>query len=80
MAPSNETRNIFYWITWKVNLVWCWNLANLCHITKEKCLSKIPQKTSSRPFYVYKESSTTSIKNGIFETNWLYWISNSKSI
>ena len=38
--PKNETRNALHWITWEVNTVGQWNLASLCHVTKEKKLSK----------------------------------------
>ena len=46
--PKHETRNTFYWITWKVNTVCRWNLASLCYITKEKSLWKNSTKTASR--------------------------------
>ena len=36
-------------------------------------------KTSSKPFYVCKELSTTSIGNEIFGASYLYWICNSKA-
>ena len=36
-----KARNTFYWIMWEVITVCQWNLAILCHITKEKRLSKI---------------------------------------
>ena len=39
--PKHETWNTFYWITWKVNSVWWWNLTSFCYIRKEKPLSKI---------------------------------------
>ena len=42
---KHETSNIFYWITWKFNTVWCWNVASLCHIAKGKFLSKNFTKT-----------------------------------
>ena len=56
--PKHKTRNTFHWITWEVNTVCQWNLASLCHVTKEKIFQKnCPKtatcKTSSRPFYVY---------------------------
>ena len=64
--PKHKTRNTFYWITWEVNTFAKWNLASLCHITKEKKSSKFfckncDLKTSSRPFCVCKELRTTSI-------------------
>ena len=37
---THKIRNTFYWITWELNTVYQWNLASLCHITKEKKLSK----------------------------------------
>ena len=43
--PKHETRNIFYWITWEVNIFWWCNLAGLCNITKENFLSKNSMKT-----------------------------------
>ena len=36
--PNHKTRNTFCWITWEVNTVFQWNLASLCHITKENNL------------------------------------------
>ena len=41
---KHKRRNTFYWITCEVNTVCQWNLASLCHIPKEKKLSKISQK------------------------------------
>ena len=59
--PKHKTRNIFYWITWEVNIVWWWNFASLCNITKWNFLSKNYGKygleTSSRSFLFFKESS-----------------------
>ena len=54
-------------ISWKVNTVWWWHLTGICHIAKEKYLSKNSTKkcgleSSSRPFSVSKELSTTHIK------------------
>ena len=45
--PKHKTRNTFYWITWEENTVCQWNLASLCHITKEKILSKNSTKTAT---------------------------------
>ena len=39
-------QNISQWITWKINTVCQWNLASLCHITKEKISSKNSTKTA----------------------------------
>ena len=70
--PMHKTRNTFQWITWEVNTFCEWNLASLCHITKEKISSKdftknCALKTSSRPFCVCKEWSITSIGK------WNFW-------
>ena len=72
--PKHETRNTFYWITWKVNTVCQWNLASLCYITKEKNLWKNSTKTASRKlvpgiFFVCKELSTTSVGKWNFRSN-----------
>ena len=55
--PKHKTRNTFYWIIWEVNTI-C-----LCHITEDfikKFCKNCDLKTSSRPFCVWKEWSTTS--------------------
>ena len=53
-----KTRNTFYWITWGVNIVWCWHLASLCNITKDNFLHKKKcSETNSRPFLIFEESS-----------------------
>ena len=67
--PKHKARNTFYWITWEVNTVCSWNLTSLCHIMKEKILQYL---TSSRPFCVYREFSTTSIGKWNFEASYLY--------
>ena len=64
--PRHKTGNTFYWITWEVNTICQWNLASLCHITKEKISSENFTKTAawklvSGPFCVCKEWSVTSI-------------------
>ena len=43
--PKYKTRNTFCWITWKVSTVCQWNLTSLCHIAREKILSKTSGKT-----------------------------------
>ena len=45
--PKHKTRNTFHRITWEVNTVCWWNFASLCHITKEKILSKHFTKTAA---------------------------------
>ena len=45
--PKDKTRYTFYWITWEVNTICKWNLASLCHIKKEKKLSKNSAKTGA---------------------------------
>ena len=45
--PKHKTRSIFYWITWEANTICKWNLASLCHITKEKKSSKNSTKTTT---------------------------------
>ena len=42
--PNYKTRNKFYCITWEVNTFHKWNLASLCHITKEENLWKNSRK------------------------------------
>ena len=44
---KHKTRNIFYWITWGVNIVFQWNFASLCYITKENVLSKNSTKNAN---------------------------------
>ena len=44
-VPKHKTRKTCYWISWEVNTVCKWNLASLCHITKDKTLSKNSTKT-----------------------------------
>ena len=41
---KHKRRNTLYWRTCEVTTVCQWNLASLCHIPKEKKLSKISQK------------------------------------
>ena len=45
--PKHKTRNNFYWITWEVNSVCQWNLASLCHMTKEKKITKTFANTAT---------------------------------
>ena len=45
--PKHRIRNTFYWITWEVNTVCQWNLASLCHTTKEEKSSKNSAKTAT---------------------------------
>ena len=45
--PKHKTINRFYWVTSEVNTVCWWNLTSLCHITKEKILSKNSTKTAT---------------------------------
>ena len=70
--PMHKTKNTFHWIIWVANTVCWWNLASLCHITKEKKIIKkfcktCGLKTSSRPFCVYKKLRTT------FIGKWNFW-------
>ena len=75
--PKHKTRNTFHWITWEVNTVCEWNLASLCHITKEKISSKNSTKTATwklvpGPFVFAKNQAQLLLKNEIFETSYLY--------
>ena len=45
--PNHQTGNTFYWITWEVKGICKWNLASLCHITKEKNSTKNSTKTAT---------------------------------
>ena len=52
-------------------------MASLCHITKEKKLSKNSTKIATEklvlgPFCVCKELSTALLENEIFEASYLY--------
>ena len=63
--PMHETRNTFYWTTWEVNTVSYWNFGQFVSYYKRKSFIKKSHKncdlrTSSRPFCVCKELSTTS--------------------
>ena len=70
-VPNHTTRNQFYWKMWEVNTVCEWNLASLCHITKEniyqKNLQKLRPENLFRQFCVCKEFSRTSIGK------WHFW-------
>ena len=82
---KHKTRNTFYWITLEVNTICKWNLASLCHITKEKkFIKKIHKncnlKNSPRPCCVCNELGITSIGNDIFEASYLHWICNGKTL
>ena len=74
--PKHKTRNTFHWITWEVTTAFWWNLASLCHTTKEKIYSKSFTKTAAwklvpGPFCVCKELSTTSVGKWNFGSNLL---------
>ena len=66
--PNHKTRNTFCWITWEVNTVFQWNLASLCHITKENNLLENSAKIAAwklvpDPFAIFKASSLHEICN-----------------
>ena len=69
--PKHKTRNIFHWITWKVNsplikfsqFMSSYKSKNFI----KKFCKKYVLKTSSRPFCVCKELSTISIGK------WNFW-------
>ena len=44
---KHKTRNTFYWITWEVSIVCYWNLASLCHISKENNSSENSMKITA---------------------------------
>ena len=56
--PKYKIRNIFYWITWKVN-----------NFILQKKISNNSTKALSKPFSVSKELSTSTIGKWIFETS-----------
>ena len=73
---KHKTQNTFYWITYKVNKVYWWNLASLCHITKERFLSKNFTKSATwkvvpGPFVVTKNEALPLLENEIFDTSYL---------
>ena len=63
--PGQKTRNTFYWITWEVNTV------SLCHIRKEKFLSKnftsATWKLVPGPFLFAKNQAQPLLDNGSFK-------------
>ena len=75
--PRHKTGNTFYWITWEVNTICQWNLASLCHITKEKISSENFTKTAAwklvpGPFIFPKNEAYLVLANEIFEASYLY--------
>ena len=74
--PKHKTRNTFYWITREADTVCYWNLASLCHITKEKQLLKKTLKTTTwklvpGPFVFAKNLAQPLLENEIFEASYL---------
>ena len=74
---KHKTRNTVFWITWKVNTVWKWNLASLCLITKEKTLSKNSTKIATwklvpGPFVFANNYAQSLLENETFEASYLY--------
>ena len=68
--PKHKARNAFYWITLEVNTVCKQNLVSLCHIIKEKIVSKTSRKTA-----ISKVSGPLEqplLENKIFEASYLY--------
>ena len=68
--PKDKARNTFQWITWEiqsVNEIW----PVMSYYKRKKFIKKLYKncglKTSSRPFYVCKELSTT------FIGEWNFW-------
>ena len=71
---KHKTRNTFYWITLGVITVCEWNLAGLCHITKEKISLKHSTKTATwkivpGPFVFAKNQAQPLLENEIFEAS-----------
>ena len=73
--PKHKTRNIFYWITFKVNnslinfkILKLLKFGQFAILQKKKTEKKsCNPKTSSRPFCICKELTTTSIRK------WNFW-------
>ena len=63
--PKHKIRNIFYWITLKVNPVCEWNLASMPYYKRKKIIKTFYKncnlKTSSRLFCVCKEFKVASV-------------------
>ena len=75
--PKHKKRNTFHWITWEVNPFCQWNLASLCHSTKEKFHQKILQKTAAwklvpGPFVFANNEAHILLANEIFEASYLF--------
>ena len=68
--PKHKARNTFYWITWEINTLII-KFGQFVSYYKKKFIKRFYKncdlKTSSRPFCVRKELSTTSVRK------WNFW-------
>ena len=68
--PKHKARNTFYWITWEINTLII-TFGQFVSYYKKKFIKRFYKncdlKTSSRPFCVRKELSTTSVRK------WNFW-------
>ena len=83
--PKNKTRNTFYWLMWEINSPSMKFGQYMWHYNKKKKISIFITKTAIwklvlSPFVFAKNNAQTLLENEMFETSYLYYICNSKTI